>query len=177
MAIFASLQTGYKAREPRRTVLIPSRMCVGSRWVDACIHNMSSRGMMLTTDSPPAPGAYVDIRRGTQIVIGRVVWRKDQFFGIRTQDKVNMDAIVNEPRLAARPPRKADQQLERRSKDRLTAEQKVGRQVERSRQISMLIQFVVVIALVVAAAVLIGDRVHALLSAPARAIEHSLAGA
>lgn len=173
--MLASLQTGWKTREPRRTVLIPSRMQVGAVWVDACIHNMSSRGMMLATDDPPAPGTYVDIRRGTQVVIGRVMWRKDRFFGIRTQDRLDLDAIVNEPRLTARPQRKDVGAPDRRSRDRLVAEARIGQKVERSRQISMLMQFVVVLALGAAAAVLIGDHAYRLLAAPSRAIEGVLA--
>jgi hypothetical protein len=34
---------------------------------------------------PPPTGTYVDIRRGTLIIIGRVVWIGGERFGIFTQ--------------------------------------------------------------------------------------------
>ena len=55
---------GYKNREARRQVLIPCRIKSVRGWGDACIHNVSSRGMMIACDDPLAPGEYLDLRRG-----------------------------------------------------------------------------------------------------------------
>ena len=63
--MLAALQTGFRPREERITVLIPSRMRVESQWCDVVIHNVSSRGLMAGCDTPPAVGSYVEIRRGT----------------------------------------------------------------------------------------------------------------
>lgn len=92
-----------KPREPRRKVLIPSRMNVDGVWVDVCIHNISSRGLLAKTERPPVPGTYVEIRRGTQIIIGRAVWRSGAHFGIRCQERLNVQVIINEPRLTSKP--------------------------------------------------------------------------
>ncbi|MEJ8631225.1 hypothetical protein P0F65_18290 [Sphingomonas sp. I4] len=47
---------GYKNREARRQVLIACRMKSVRGWGDACIHNISSRGMMIACDDPLQPG-------------------------------------------------------------------------------------------------------------------------
>ncbi|RZM26822.1 MAG: PilZ domain-containing protein, partial [Sphingomonas sp.] len=70
------MQTGFRPREERITVLIPSRMRLESQWHDLVIHNVSSRGLMAGCDSPPAVGSYVEIRRGTIVIVGRVQWTK-----------------------------------------------------------------------------------------------------
>jgi hypothetical protein len=86
-------------REPRRNVWIPSRMQSGAVWVDVCIQNISSRGLLVQAEQPPTPGTYVDIRRGTQVIIGWAVWRKDRYFGVRAQERLNVESIIKEPRL------------------------------------------------------------------------------
>ena len=59
----------FKAREARRQVLIACRMKSATGWGDVCIHNISSRGMMIASDAALFPGAYIEIRRGQQTVI------------------------------------------------------------------------------------------------------------
>jgi hypothetical protein len=45
----------------------------------------------------PAPGTYVEIRRGSYVIVGRIVWVKGHRFGVRTQDPMLIDAIINTP--------------------------------------------------------------------------------
>ena len=157
-------------REPRRQVLIHARMRAGTAWVDVCIRNMSSRGLLGQTQDPPLPGTYVEIRRGAHVIIGRCVWRKDRDFGVRTQDKLNVDAIIAEPVTSGAgqyPP-------ERRSDPERIRPGNLARQLDRSRQTSAAIQFLFVVCLGMVAAGLAASLVHEILSRPIRVIETGL---
>ena len=86
-----------KAREPRRNVLIRARMRIGASWRDVSILNISSRGLMIHSAQPPSQGAYLEVWRGRHAIIARVVWAREQRFGVRTQDPLSVEAIVREP--------------------------------------------------------------------------------
>ncbi len=165
---------GYKNREARRQVLIPCRIKSVRGWGDACIHNISPRGMMIACDDPLAPGEYLDLRRGRQVVIGRVVWRRDRFSGVRTQDVISADALVSEPRLEARPTGT------RRSEDRATLRQSMAgeidaaRRMERSRSISQAMQFGALGLFGLVAAATVAMQVSHVLAAPAAQITQAL---
>ena len=174
----ALLPAGFRQREERVKVLIPSRMRVGTQWVDIVIHNVSSRGLMGGCDQPPPPGTYVEIRRGTLVIVGRAVWTKGRFFGLRSQDRLSVKALVEEPRLAGRPQRVAqDNSDERRSDNRLQAEARLARQVERSRAFAAAFQYGVAAAVVLTVAGLGASTVYDVLSKPAATIAHSMAQA
>lgn len=164
------------AREARRKVLVRSRMKADTGWVDVCIHNMSSRGLMAAADDAPAPGAYVDIRRGRHVIIGRTVWRKGRFFGVRTQDKLPIDAIVGEPVRQDRPPA-GNAQVERRGETRLQTEARMARRLERSRQMSSVLQFGLLAVASIGGALLIGQQVYDVLARPLAAVEAKLSPA
>ena len=173
--MLALLRNGMVEREVRRKVLIRSRMRGDSGWVDCCIHNMSSQGMMVATDDPPAVGAYVDIRRGTHVIIGRVRWRKDRFFGVRAQDRLPIDAIINEPRLAQRPTAATSTDgADRRAASRLSAEAAMARRIERNRWLSSSFQFGLLALAGVTGAAIAGHEVYQMLSRPAAAVTQAL---
>jgi hypothetical protein len=70
-----------KARQERRRVLIPARIKQGAGWTDVCIRNLSPRGLLLHGQSPPRPGSYVEVRRGSYIIVARE-------YGLRTRSSV-----------------------------------------------------------------------------------------
>ncbi|CAM3212279.1 MULTISPECIES: PilZ domain-containing protein [Sphingomonas] len=165
---------GYKNREARRQVLIPCRIKSVRGWGDACIHNVSSRGMMIACDDPLAPGEYLDLRRGRQVVIGRVVWRRDRFSGIRTQDVISADSLVNEPRLEGRPV-DPQQGTERRvMRQSMASEIDAARRMERSRSLSQMLQFGALGIFGLVAAVTIATQVGQMLAKPAVQISQAL---
>lgn len=71
-------------------------MRVGASWSDVRIRNMSSRGLLVEAASPPARGTYVEIRRGTRVIVARSVWVGDDRCGLRTQDRLSIDEFNNE---------------------------------------------------------------------------------
>ena len=72
-------------------------MRVGSAWRDACILDLSSRGLMIQASNPPPGGSYLELRRGRHVIIARVMWSRDRRAGLRAQDELPTDAIIAEP--------------------------------------------------------------------------------
>lgn len=91
-----------KPREHRHRVLIRAKLRAGGLPVDACIRDISSKGMMIHSEAPPARGTYVEVVTGTHTIVGRVVWGADSRFGINTRDKLHIEMIIGERR-AGRP--------------------------------------------------------------------------
>lgn len=85
-----------KPRELRRNVLVKARMRSGQQWSDIHIRNISSRGLMLHMATPPRPGTVIEIRRAAQVIIGRTVWTTGMSCGIRTQDRIDIGAMLSD---------------------------------------------------------------------------------
>lgn len=83
-----------KPREPWRNVMIAARMRHGNAWCDANILNISSRGLLLHAATPPSRVNYVEVRRGTHVIVGRVIWAQADRFGVRAQDRLAIDSLV-----------------------------------------------------------------------------------
>jgi hypothetical protein len=84
----------HKSRELRRRVVLPARMRHGASWSDACILNMSSRGLLIHTSRPAPAGTQIEIRRGEHVIVARVVWRDGAKAGLRSEDRVPVEEIV-----------------------------------------------------------------------------------
>lgn len=92
-----------KTREERQKVMIRARMRSGLQWQDVCILNLSSHGVGIQTAAPPERGAYVEIRRGPNVIIARVAWAKGHRVGLKSQDPIFIPAIVKETPVAPAP--------------------------------------------------------------------------
>lgn len=112
-------------------------MNVNGRWSDGCIHDVSDRGLLVSSAMPPAIGTYVDIRRGALVIIGRVVWGGGSRFGVRTQDPVSVAALLNES-----PPNRGPAKPDRRSHIREDFSRHTVQQADRSRRHSSALQFI-----------------------------------
>ncbi|WP_208404064.1 hypothetical protein [Sphingomonas insulae] len=150
-----------KQREARRKVLVRARMRHGADWGDVLIHNMSSRGLLATADVPCPRGTVIEIRRIHHVIVGRVVWQKGAYFGVRTQDRIDIDGIV-----AARPPlhKPGHDGDDRRVAARSAAS--IADREAASRRVSRIVQFAVMIVIVTTAAVLLASEVGGILSRP-----------
>ena len=73
---------------------MPARLRHGSSWSDACILNISSRGLMIHTGRPVARGAEVELRRGDHVIVARVMWRDGGRAGLQAEDRVPIEDIV-----------------------------------------------------------------------------------
>lgn len=72
-----------------------------SGWSDACILNISSRGLLVYSPGSARPGSFVEIRRGSQLVVARVVWRQNQRMGLCSPDPVRVEDIISSETAAA----------------------------------------------------------------------------
>lgn len=154
-----------KQREARRKVLVRARMRSGADWDDVLIHNMSSRGLLATAHVTCPRGTVIEIRRIHHVIIGRVVWQKDGYFGIRTQDRIDIDGIVS-----AKPPthKPASADADRRIASRAGE--------GGSRRFARGFQFVVMVAVVATAALLLASEVRDVLARPFAIIGANLDG-
>ena len=75
-------------------MLVLARLRHGSSWSDACILNVSSRGLMIHTGRPISHGTRVEIRRGVHVIVARVVWRDGGRAGLRAEDRVPVEDII-----------------------------------------------------------------------------------
>ena len=73
-----------KPREWRRKVLVTARMRSHEGWGDVRILNVSSRGMMVRTALPTNPGTTIELRRGDQVMVAKVMWRNGSRAGLRS---------------------------------------------------------------------------------------------
>jgi len=161
-----------RKREPRRKVLVRARMRSGDAWGDVTIHNMSSRGLLAAADVDCRPGTVVEIRRIHHIIVGRVVWQNGGYFGLRTQDAIDMDGIV-----AARPP--AEKPGAGDAGDRRAAHRRPASTAEReasSRRFAAAFQFACLIVAVCVAALIVAQQVGGVLSRPFATIGAHLDG-
>ena len=94
----------------------------GASWSDACILDISSRGMLVRASNVPSRGSYLEIRRGSYVIVARVVWANADRFGVQTQELVPTADLINNPDRPATSPKADDASLvERRSSARPTA--------------------------------------------------------
>jgi hypothetical protein len=91
----------FTPREERRRTMLQARMRSASGWADACILNLSSNGLLIYSDGAAKPGSFVEVRRGSQLVIARVVWRSNQRIGLCSAEKVCIDALISDETAAA----------------------------------------------------------------------------
>jgi hypothetical protein len=123
-----------KAREERQKVMIRARMRSGVSWHDVCILNLSRRGLGIQAAEPPQRGTDVEICRGSQVIVARVMWAKGHRAGLHSQDAIAVQALVREN--PANDPGTATPKVERRRAPRSTLKQH-----EASRLLARSIEF------------------------------------
>lgn len=67
----------------------------GDGWQDVAIQNVSAHGMKISVAMPPQRGTFIEIRRASQVIVARAVWVEDGCCGLRTQDIVDVPALLN----------------------------------------------------------------------------------
>jgi len=160
-----------KQREPRQRVILPVRLRLDNKWVDAQIRNVSSKGLMLVMRNPPPKGSFIEIRRGTDItIIGQVRWCASDRCGILSQDKIPVAYLMSDK---AQKDLSKDQAnfVERRATARIITPEEAA---ERSRFKSQLLQRIFIIGAGVAGALFLASLLFDVLNVPLEAIKKSL---
>ena len=144
-------------------------MRIGAAWRDACILDLSSRGLMIQAKEPPRGGTYIEVRRGRHIIVARVMWTNGGRCGLRTQDPLAPEAIIAEPDGAQGPAPVMRERRIVRAPDRPVAH-------EQSRWRSRAIEFSIVIFFGALCGSLAFSAVSSALTRPLMAVERVLGG-
>ena len=159
-----------KAREERQKVMIRARMRSGVSWHDVCILNLSTRGLGIQAATPPERGAYVEIRRGTHVIVARVMWAKGHRAGLHAQDAIFIKALLGEAAANDKgAPAAAYPNVERRRAPR-SAEQKH----EESRLVARMTEFACIGVAVLALGITLFGTVEQALAKPLTQIRQAL---
>lgn len=75
-------------------MVLPARIRHGISWSDACILNVSSRGLLIHTSRKAPTGSEVELRRGEHVIVARVVWRDGAKAGLQAEERVPIEDIV-----------------------------------------------------------------------------------
>lgn len=167
-----------KPREPRLKCVIKGRMRLNSLWSDVCIRNISSRGMLLQAGSPPPRGTYVEVYRGRHVIVACVAWAKDNRFGIQTQDRLDVQAILGEPDRSGTNYADAIKKhptFERRSAPRPTQSELAWR-AERNRFKAKVVEFACIASVAGSVGLILFDTITDVVSKPVAQISAVMPG-
>ena len=146
--------------------MLPARMRTQAGWSDACILNISSRGLLIYSNGTAQPGSFVEVRRGGQLVIARVVWRKNQRIGLCSPDPVHVeDIIAADSAAAATVSTAAGAAIERR---------RIPRDPERSREHGRTLEFLAMVLIGGALALAAMESVEESLARPLAAVDQAM---
>lgn len=73
--------------------MLPARLRSGAAWNDACILNISSRGLMVHAPHG-VDGDVVEVCRGNHVICARVVWREGPRAGLQADERLPVEEIM-----------------------------------------------------------------------------------
>jgi hypothetical protein len=73
---------------------MPARLRSGSGWTDACILNISSRGLLIHSARAGPLGSTVELRRGDYVIVARVMWRDGARSGLLSAERLPVEEIL-----------------------------------------------------------------------------------
>jgi hypothetical protein len=86
---------GYKPRSEVRTpVLIRSQLRGAGPERDACVLDVSPRGLLATCANPPKRGVFVELVIRGQSLTGQVKWSNGRRFGMTLRERISVVALV-----------------------------------------------------------------------------------
>ena len=157
-----------RPRELRRRVVLPARMRMDSSWCDACILNISSRGLMIQLSRGAPNGDMVELRRGHHVIVARVVWRDGSRAGWHSDDRLPVEEILSLSQTPALQLTAAGAFVDRRKQPR--------REHEHSRWRARWFEFASVTAVGAGLAAIMFSIVESALSKPMDAVRVALGG-
>ena len=161
-----------KSREPRQKVMIQAQMRIGASWNEVCILNISQRGLSMQATAAPPRGTYLEIRRGDHEIMACVMWANHHRFGVRTQDALVVDDIINHPKRSAAA--SADAAASKAVAVRATSQRKVTERLDHSRMLSRAMEFAVIVMFAGSAAVVLFSAVAEALKRPLADVSSAL---
>jgi hypothetical protein len=163
-----------KQRERRQVVFLSARLRTDDGWSDITICNVSSRGLMAKSSAPPAKGAFVEVRRGASCIVGHVRWTQGSRFGLRSQERIDADALSEDsgPRTRTRG---NDRRATPRSSIPTPPPTPPAASEEKSRIFARLFDWITLAVAGIGAAAMIAQAASSVLSAPLQQTRTALA--
>ena len=84
----------HRSRELRRRVVLPARVRTPVGWSDACILNVSSRGLLIHSRGTAETGTMIELHHRNHAIVARVMWRDGARTGLRSEDRVPVEEIM-----------------------------------------------------------------------------------
>ena len=147
-------------------------MRIGAAWSDVCLLNLSSRGALAQATVTPMKGTYLEVRRGSHVIIARVMWVEKHRFGICTQDPISVDDLISDPDGSANAKEGTGAQPD--SDRRIMYKRPLGQQHEQSRTMARSIEFCVLVGAGVACAGVAFSLIQAAVAEPMAQISEAL---
>jgi hypothetical protein len=160
-----------KQREQRQVMMLNARLRSQDGWSSITVCNVSPRGLMAKSSSPAPPkGAFVELCRGTVVIVGHVRWSQGTRFGIRSQDRIDIAALTDEP---------GGGSAERRARERREAVRtrplpKAVPTEERSRNVARMFDWGMLAFIGIVGAGFVGQQVYSALAAPLEQVHGAL---
>lgn len=79
----------------RQSAILKARLRGGGAEREACVLDLSARGLMASADVPPRRGTIVELVIGCNALVGHVQWSEERRFGVRLRDKIDVQAVLN----------------------------------------------------------------------------------
>lgn len=75
--------------------MLRARMRSGAAWSDACILNVSSRGLMINAPSVASlEGSRIEVRHGDHMIVATVMWSNGTRAGLQSESWIPVDDIL-----------------------------------------------------------------------------------
>ena len=81
--------------EDRSKVMIRASLRDAGPIRDACVLDLSTRGLLATTANPPKYGEFIEITVNNKALVGHVKWSSERRFGIVFRERVSVISIIN----------------------------------------------------------------------------------
>lgn len=87
---------GYRPRiEERTKVMVRAKLRSGHSESDACVLDISTRGLAASSAVAPQRGEFVELAIGDNILIGQVRWSSGRRFGVAFRDRVSVIGVLS----------------------------------------------------------------------------------
>ena len=83
-----------RPRELRRRVMLPARVRAAAGWSDACILNLSSRGMMIKATAAALRSDEIELWHQQHVIVATIVWREGTRAGLRAEGPLPVEEIM-----------------------------------------------------------------------------------
>ncbi|WEK46615.1 MAG: PilZ domain-containing protein [Candidatus Andeanibacterium colombiense] len=81
--------------EDRHKVMVRARLRAGETEREACIVDISTRGLSAAATPAPRQGEIVEIAVGKHTIVGQVQWTSERRFGVAFRERISVIAAIS----------------------------------------------------------------------------------